>query len=173
MTNTLGNQSNRRKTKYDTRSADELKTRVMSVKPKRKKTVESKVDSAGDGIFDFYLMSSEYKLGTPKRFIGLSAIAHINFFNFAENYELLNKLEMPHDHPNPFTSGQVYENQKTQLKEKLMERLISNSMTEKERSWKEYYLYSNGVITIHTPKDESYDKINEIQEIISNKHKEK
>jgi hypothetical protein len=46
MTNTLGNQSNRRKTKYDTRSADELKTRVMSVKPKKQKTVENKVEES-------------------------------------------------------------------------------------------------------------------------------
>jgi hypothetical protein len=47
MTNTLGNQPSRRKTKYDTRSAEELKARVMSVKPKKKKNIESSLEREG------------------------------------------------------------------------------------------------------------------------------
>jgi hypothetical protein len=39
MTNTLGNQSKRRKTKYDTRPAEDLKKIIMSAKPKKQKTV--------------------------------------------------------------------------------------------------------------------------------------
>jgi hypothetical protein len=35
----LGDDSTRRKTKYDTRSADEIKQRVMSAKPKKKKII--------------------------------------------------------------------------------------------------------------------------------------
>jgi hypothetical protein len=51
MTNTLGNNSNRKKPIYDNSPADELKKRIMSVKQKKKKskkTIESKVQSSGN-----------------------------------------------------------------------------------------------------------------------------
>jgi hypothetical protein len=51
MTNTLGNQSNRRKTKYDTRPAETLKERVMSVKPipkKKERNIEEKVETSNE-----------------------------------------------------------------------------------------------------------------------------
>jgi hypothetical protein len=67
MTNTLGNQSKRRKTKYDTRSAESLKQKIMSVKPipkKKEKTVENKVESTGELMFvkdpGMYLGFQEY-----------------------------------------------------------------------------------------------------------------
>jgi hypothetical protein len=57
MTNTLGNTGNRRKTKYDVRSAESLKQRVMGAKylPKKKeKTVEGKVEEKYAGtLFGF------------------------------------------------------------------------------------------------------------------------
>jgi hypothetical protein len=82
MTNTLGNQSNRRKTKYDTRSAEDLKKRVMSAKPKqvpKPKSIEKKVEGNGDLSF----------MDTHHNYIGFMNYLHARFPN--EEIDILSK----------------------------------------------------------------------------------
>jgi hypothetical protein len=170
MTNTLGNQQSRRKTKYDNRSAEDLKARVMSVKPKKQKTVKSKIEqtaTTSDECFYFYIKGDEYMLGTPEKFVGIGKKTNIPFYQFVESQKLQKKLGFNYSQPDPFASPQAYENEKRVLGVTLANKLTSDSITKEERILKKDYLYDDGIITIHTPNTQGFNKINLINHAIS------
>jgi hypothetical protein len=176
MTNTLGNQSSRRKTKYDTRSADELKGTILKEQQKLEKILEQKVKEfkkPKKGEESYYFLCVEggdYLIATPNSFASSHRTLDIYFNDLATNYKAQEKLGLASrtfikpdvSYANPMEGEDLREAVAVYLA------CLQGENPKEERDAKLNYLMENNFIRILCQKDDPKDvnSTDDIDELI-------